>query len=71
VAGPQGTITIDVPKSLVSLDPGVRRLDSKLYSVTASTMTLPTPADSVPPVAGIGGVFFNLIDVVRGYDATG
>ena len=55
----------------MSLDPGVDRLDTKLYSVTASTMTLPSPASSVPPVAGIGGVFFNLIDVVRGYDATG
>jgi hypothetical protein len=71
VTGPNGTITIDVPKSFVSLDPGVSRLDSKLYSVTASTMTLPAPAGSVPPVAGLGGIFFNLIDVVRGYDSTG
>ena len=69
VTGPQGTITIDVPESDVSLDPGVARDDSKLYSVTASTMTLPAPANSVPSVGGIGGVLFNLIDVVRGYDA--
>jgi hypothetical protein len=31
-------------------------------------MTLPAPANSVPSLGGIGGVFFNLIDVVRGYD---
>jgi hypothetical protein len=37
-------------------------LDNTLYSVTASTMTLPAPAASVPPVAGNGGVLFNLID---------
>jgi len=71
VTGAQGTITIDVPKALVGLDPGVGRLDSKLYSVTASTMTLPAPANSVPPVSGLGGVLFDLIDVVRGYDASG
>ena len=64
-----GTITIDVPLSLVSLDPGVALFSSKLYSVTASTMTLPQPANSVPSSGGLGGVPFNLIDVVRGFDA--
>jgi hypothetical protein len=67
VMGPNGTITIDVPQADVDLD-GVPPLDSKLYSVTASTMTLPAPANSVPSLGGIGGVYFNLIDVVRGYD---
>ena len=69
VPGANGTITIDVPLSLVSLDPGVAPFSSKLYSVTASTMTLPAAADSVPSGGGEGGVPFNLIDVVRGYDA--
>ena len=31
-------------------------------------MTLPQPANTLV-VGGIGGVPFNLIDVVRGYDA--
>jgi hypothetical protein len=67
--GANGTITIDVPLSLVSLDSGVAAFSSRLYSVTASTMTLPQPASSVPSGGGLGGVPFNLIDVVRGYDA--
>ncbi len=66
--GPKGNIQIEVPKADVSLDAGVAALDSKLYSVTASTMTLPAPANSDPSPGGIGGVFFNLIDPVRGYD---
>ena len=41
-----GTITIDVPLSQVSLDPGVAPFSAKLYSVTASTMTLPQPANT-------------------------
>jgi hypothetical protein len=69
VAGANGTITIDVPLSQVSLDPGVAPFSSKLYSVTASTMTLPQPANTVFSGGGIGGVPFNLIDVGRGYDA--
>ena len=74
--GPFGTITIDVPISDVSLDPGVLPLSNRLYSVTASTMTLNAPPESVPPDPGkfklftgpIGGVLFDLIDVVRAYD---
>jgi hypothetical protein len=69
VPGANGTLTMDVPLSLVSLDSGVAAYSSKLYSVTASTMTLPQPANSVPSSGGLGGVPFNLIDVVRGYDA--
>jgi hypothetical protein len=69
VPGANGTITIDVPLSLVSLDPGVAPFSSRLYSVTTSTMTLPQPAETVPSGGGEGGVPFNLIDVVRGYDA--
>ncbi len=71
-----GTITIDVPISDVSLDTGVAPLSNRLYSVTASTMTLTVPPESVPPNPGkfnlftgpIGGVLFDLIDVVRAYD---
>jgi hypothetical protein len=76
VLGPFGRITIDVPISDVSLDTGVAPLSNRLYSVTASTMTLTAPPESVPPNPGnfklfsgpIGGVLFDLIDVVRAYD---
>ncbi len=70
VTGTNGTITIDVPLSQVSLDLGVAPFSTKLYSVTASTMTLPQPANTIFFAgSGILGVPFNLIDVVRGYDA--
>jgi hypothetical protein len=76
VLGPFGTITIDVPIADVSLDAGVAPLTNRLFSVTASTMTLLAPPESVPPDPGgtklfsgpIGGVLFDLIDVVRAYD---
>jgi len=64
--GPNGNITIYVPLSNVPVaDP----IDNRLHQVTASTMTLQTQANSVPPdpFVGIGGVFFNLIDVAQGY----
>src|SRR2546428_4662690 len=74
--GSFGTIIIDVPIADVSLDAGVAPLSNRLYSVTASTMTLNAPPESVPPNPGnfkgfsgpIGGVLFDLIDVVRAYD---
>ena len=74
--GPYGTITIDVPIVDVSLPAGVSPFSSRLYSVTASTMGLNAPPESVPPDPGgvglftgpIGGVLFDLIDVARGYD---
>jgi hypothetical protein len=69
VPGPNGMLTIDVPLSLVSLDPGVAPFSARLYSVTASTMTLPQPAESGFASGGLGGVPFNLIDVAPGYDA--
>jgi hypothetical protein len=76
VVGPFGRITIDVPIADVSLDTGVQPISNRLYSVTASTMTLTAPPESVPPNPGnfklfsgpIGGVLFDLIDVVRAYD---
>src|SRR5207237_2724937 len=82
VLGSFGTITIDVPIADVSLDTGVAPLSNRLFSVTASTMTLNAPPESVPPNAcispspvcfrlftgPIGGVLFDLIDVVRAYD---
>ena len=76
VLGSFGTITIDVPIADVSLDTGVAPLSNRLFSVTASTMTLNAPPESVPPNPGnfkifsgpIGGVLFDLIDVVRAYD---
>ena len=78
--GPMGTITIDVPIADVSLDPGVAPLSAdRLYSVTASTMTLTEPAETNQPsiqpfqlfTGPIGGDLFDLIDVVRAYDAVG
>jgi len=62
--GRNGTITIDVPLSNVS-EPGA--IDNRLHEVTASTMTLQQPANTVPPISGIGGSLFNLIDVAQGY----
>jgi hypothetical protein len=47
----------------------VAPFSTKLYSVTSSTMTLQEPANTIPGAGGEGGVPFNLIDVVRGYDA--
>jgi hypothetical protein len=82
--GPFGTITIDVPISDVSLPNGVAPLSpNRLYSVTASTMTIaagnaetPKPDKGVHTLVGgvdvfnspIGGQLFDLIDVVRAYD---
>jgi len=62
--GPNGTITIDVPLSNVN-EPGA--IDNRLHEVTASTMTLQQPANTVPSIFGIGGSLFNLIDVAQGY----
>jgi hypothetical protein len=64
MTGHNGTITIDVPLSNVN-EPGA--IDNRLHEVTASTMTLQQPANTVPPVFGIGGSLFNLIDVAQGY----
>ena len=41
--------------------------DNRLHEVTASTMTLQERANTNPPVFGIGGSLFNLIDVAQGY----
>jgi len=62
--GRNGTITIDVPLSNVN---ELGAIDNRLHEVTASTMTLQQPANTVPPVSGIGGSLFNLIDVAQGY----
>jgi hypothetical protein len=64
--GPNGNITIYVPLSSVS-EAGA--IDNRLHEVTASTMTLQQQANTDPPdpLVGIGGVFFNLIDVAQGY----
>jgi hypothetical protein len=62
--GPNGTITIYVPLSSVA---EASPLDNRLHEVTASSMTLQQPANSVPPFGGLGGSLFNLIDVAQGY----
>jgi hypothetical protein len=62
--GANGNITIYVPKSMVT-EPGA--LDNRLHEVTASTMTLQQQANSVTSFGGIGGSFFNLIDVAQSY----
>jgi hypothetical protein len=61
-----GTITIDVPTSLVAVANPI--FSSRLFSVTASTMTLANRANSVPDFGGVGGLPFNLIDVAPAYD---
>ena len=83
VLGPFGTISIDVPIADVSLAAGVAALSNRLYSVTASTMTIaagdaehPVPDNGFHTAIGgvtvfnspIGGQLFDLIDVVRAYD---
>jgi hypothetical protein len=60
-----GTITIDLPASAVA---DAAPLSTTLYSVTSATMSLPQSASSVAPLAGMGGVLFNLIDVLPPYD---
>jgi hypothetical protein len=64
--GPNGTITIYVPLSNVS---EANPIDDRLHEVTASTMTLTQPANTVPDPfgTGLGGSLFNLIDVAQGY----
>ena len=62
--GPNGTITIYVPLSMVS-EPGA--IDNRLHEVTASTMTLTQPAIRDPFTTGLVGSLFNLIDVAQGY----
>jgi hypothetical protein len=62
--GPNGTITIYIPLSNVT-EAGA--IDNRLHEVTASTMTLLHPANSVPSVGGFGGVLFNLVDVAQDY----
>jgi hypothetical protein len=62
--GPGGNITIYVPLSSVN-EPGA--IDNLLHEVTASTMTLPGPANMPPSFGGIGGSLFNLIDVAQSY----
>jgi hypothetical protein len=66
---PSGDRRRDVPLSVVSLDAGVAPFSSRLDSVTARTMTLPAPAESVPSFAGVGGLPFNVVDVAPSYDA--
>jgi hypothetical protein len=64
--GPNGTITIYIPLSMVNEpDP----VDNRLHEVTASTMTLQGPANANPDLIGSGlaGSLFNLIDVAQGY----
>jgi hypothetical protein len=58
--GPFGTITIDVPITDVSLDTGVAPLSNRLFSVTASTMTIAvgnaeTPKPDKGVHASVGG----------------
>lgn len=64
--GANGNITIYVPISSVAVADAI---DNRLHEVTASTMTLKEQANSDPPdpFVGIGGSFFNLIDVAQDY----
>jgi hypothetical protein len=62
--GPNGNITIYIPFSQAN-EPGA--IDARLHEVTASTMTLTQPANTNPSLGGVGGTFFNLIDVAQAY----
>ncbi|HEX8077647.1 MAG TPA: hypothetical protein VF511_07515, partial [Chthoniobacterales bacterium] len=62
--GPNGSIVIYVPLANVN-EAGA--IDNLLHEVTASTMTLSEPANTVTPFAGIGGSLFNVIDVAQTY----
>jgi hypothetical protein len=61
-----GIVTIDVPASSVTVPN--RLFGDRLFSVTASTMTLQAPANSAPVLGSIGGLPFNLVDVAPAYD---
>jgi hypothetical protein len=72
--GVNGTITIEVPISAVSLPAGVAPFSATRYSVTASTLTLPraansVPVENVPQLGTVAGVPPDLVDVVRAYNA--
>jgi hypothetical protein len=60
-----GTITITVPVADVTETGPV---NSILYSATASTQLLASPAESVSSLAGIGGEPFSLVDVAPAFD---
>ena len=63
-----GVITVNVPVGDVA-EPSA--IDSLLYSVTASSMSIPLGNAETPPSvfgSGIGGNLFNLIDVAPAYD---
>jgi hypothetical protein len=62
--GANGNITIYVPKSMVA---EAGPIDNKLHEVTAATMTLQQPANTVTSFGGVGGSLFNLIDVAQSY----
>ncbi|MFL6516124.1 MAG: hypothetical protein ACJ8M1_13985 [Chthoniobacterales bacterium] len=64
--GPNGTITIYLPVAAVN-EPGA--IDNRLHEVTATTMTLQQRANTNADTfsVGIGGSFFNLVDVAQPY----
>jgi hypothetical protein len=63
--GDPGFIIIKVPRKNVRVD---HKLARKLFSVTASTMTMGSAPESVPSEGGVGGVPPNVIDVAPAYD---
>ncbi|MEA2684532.1 MAG: hypothetical protein QOK05_2860 [Chloroflexota bacterium] len=64
-AGSPGVITISVPVADVTV---AGATSTTLFSVTTSSQALPTVAENANIGSGIGGVPFNLIDVVEPYD---
>lgn len=63
--GDPAYIIIKVPRKNVKVENKLRR---KLFSVTASTITMQNPPESTPSLGGVGGVPFNLTDVAPAYD---
>jgi hypothetical protein len=65
VAAAPGTISIDVPIATVRTREPVSRT---LFHVTAASMTLAASAHDPLLANGVGGSFFDLVDVVPAFD---
>ncbi|MCA1707416.1 MAG: hypothetical protein LC808_30775, partial [Actinobacteria bacterium] len=58
-------IVIKVPRKHVKVEAPLKR---KLFSVTATTITMEHAPQETPSFNGVGGDYFNLIDIAPPYD---
>jgi hypothetical protein len=63
--GEPAWVIVKVPRKDVKEDKPLAR---KLFSVTATTITMQSQPESAPSAGGVGGVQFNLIDIAPAYD---